>query len=296
MSGSGSTVLARVRRSTQAPPASEKATRGALLPWECVKSFLTTHPLILGYVPVNEDDTDGGDAQSPAKRVHLWIVELASADASHPSRRRAACVPEMNAQAHLARRAPLSCRSCSAVLIVLDEHKGEHICLQCGLVQQRASINVVPEWVTHPSVERSRSGGKRKAIGFDAKANQRALKMGSDTVSSSHYWKVVDEVEEMNQFSCLTKDDVRKVALMATNWIHGTTSCPFRASKIVACMIFWELKDHILDEARVRDLVKRRKSLPAVDPSPPAPTFACEACGRRLYSRRDARFHCKGRL
>ena len=95
-----------------------------MVPYDCIREYLETHPMIqsLGV---------------SARDVHSALTVLADTFV--------VTEPEPPPSARPEKR--VRCTDCSSVNVILDEHEGVNVCDDCGVVQTRRSINVVHEYV-----------------------------------------------------------------------------------------------------------------------------------------------------
>jgi len=185
-------------------------------------------------------------------------------------------------------RIPLgACVACGH-RVELDSRGGDFVCAQCGLVQQRGSVNVNPEYVESdprvapqgcPSIPRV---SKPVYLSVHGEEGRRIA------------WS---ELEHWNHYTHWGGDTLKTMKTTLDRW---TPSGLTKEVRICAVLLETFLPEIIPreDDTRKRLLTNRlplREQKPGVevvaraDPN----VHDCLGCGKRFSCARDARFHCR---
>ena len=243
------------------------------LPHNSCIQFLRDHPITMSF-------------RLDADAVHSAIVHLDKfiSDGSHDRE-----VAECKGGITRAR----SCFECSGYLLV-DEHNGFNVCSDCGLVQTRDCINVMPEYNGGVDVN-SLPPLQKRARGIHG-----VSKWMVQSLAQEHETSFLDELNHMNQFTNLALDDILSYNRILGKWSGGHFTSNVR---IAACLLRDLLKDRFPDGEDVRRRRNtvtvdekgqiRHKGMPNIDRVGPVPTFPCPDCGVMTHTRRGATVHCK---
>lgn len=270
-----------------------------LLPFDLVEDFLATHDLVVGL------------SLSPGD-VHAQIIKLHAAAMTH----RSVAAPREQERGAIAARLPDACRNCAAGgnNIKTDAREGTLVCLSCGAVQNKAAINVVPEFRSPPVVARSGPGAARnreRVAGVPDRLYYSLL--SPDTVGGPVSTPSGDEPSyagdgigtssvrrdllDLNQVVSLPFDDLLRaedLLLRESGDDDRRSLRPRRFSheKLVAALLYTPLLRRIPSSASIRRNIEREKGIERVTSLCENGRFECVTCGGRCHSAKDARFHC----
>lgn len=165
------------------------------------------------------------------------------------------------------------CFECRGILEV-DAREGVEVCTDCGIVQNRASLNIVPEYVIPAD-----RGTKRMRM------SSTLLSRGEQKTTSS-FWR---DLAHYNIFTHLSEDSLRAADARLRGW------CPpyGRNAALAASLLGPALRRLVPASASIRSTLERGSSLAPVEDALPVPRFPCAECKRPCFSRKDARWHCR---
>ena len=238
------------------------ATHVPLLPFDCCIGFLENHTLLCVM------DVD-------VHKVHKVIVDL------HTWKQRTATATTTTTQSTQSTTA--RCTECNVGHVVLDEREGVPVCVRCGLVQVRGTVNVSPEYDEPPVPS------KRKRDDDTIPWYVRRMCNAQREVTFAH------ELAHWNAFVGHSEDTLSALNHMLTTWKPTGVD---EQSKIAGVLLYDSVAKQMTEanwEKRVRDNTVSHGSSMIVGDSVSKPTFPCPACGRLEHSRKSATYHCRWR-
>ena len=192
-------------------------------------------------------------------------------------------------------RMPLgSCATCGH-RVELDSRAGDLVCTQCGLVQQRGSVNVNPEYVELDPIDSLPPGvpsirGVTKPVYLTVHGGGGG---GGVERDARVRWS---ELEHWNHYTHWGEDTLKTMKGTLDRWAPSGL-----AKEVRMCAVLLEtfLSERLPKEedARKRLLTNRlplREEKPRVEVASSADpnVHGCSGCGMRFACARDARFHC----
>lgn len=279
-----SRLAKRIRTATESTdPSLHEATDARVLPYSCCSEFIAAHPFVTMF---HISPMDIHDAV-----IHLdtFLVRMLS-------------TRTINEDVDVRR-----CFECKLGSIVVDDRNGYEVCAECGLVQTRGNINIVPEFVhgvDESDLPRKRTWGVR---GVPQWMVQKTFTERDANVPRTY----MDELEQMNAYMHLTLDDLSLCERWLQQWSGGHYAPLVRVS---AAMMYTVLRDKFIRESDVRLCHRKLKQyagtkiqngrmvptwslgwnkLPVVKDVVPTATFECPTCGAMEHTRKGARYHCR---
>ena len=153
-----------------------------------------------------------------------------------------------------------NCKECGKGYLLLDGKEGNEVCVRCGAVSC-SSIHGEGEYLPHTE------------------------RMCEEETSSFR-----EELEHWNAATSLSDEKIDSLVLLLGRWKKGNKYS--RKARVAGSLLYPSLKDSFPDEREVRELVRRGKRIPEVDPTP-KPTFPCKECSSLCFTWKSARYHCK---
>jgi len=257
--------------------------RPLLFPVSCVEDFLSDNPILVALqVGVREAHRALLDVD---RKCTQWAPEGEGAEKRGESREERVRFDNVSLSSLTVHTS--GCIECGGY-IETDFRGGDRVCIRCGLVQDRFSINVNPEYVAPvDTVERVvQSTNILKGVG---KCATKAACRTDGEKGRSRHWSLM---EHLNIYAKLPMDDLIRMDKFLAVWHDGVHSTNAR---ITAVLLYLPLSKHFPHEETVRKRVRLGEEVEAVRSIQPKASFACEACGRGFHMKRDARLCCKKR-
>lgn len=239
---------------------SEEPRPTPLLPYDTVREFLETHPL------VHATGVNARDVHSCLTELHVWLRTTAPVRPSAGTKEPA-----------------WTCAHCDGGRGVLDEREGHYACDACGAVL-RTGVNVVREWTDAAQDEWSTS--RHPAVrGVDRRIVEASLSyvVSDEGQRPSKYW---DDLEHWNSFAHVGEDELLRWDHVLRDFVSSRHCVLVR---IVACLLYARVR--FPEDVRAR--LRLGKRLERNDVPVPEARFPCGTCGVKVQRLRDARFHCK---
>jgi hypothetical protein len=177
------------------------------------------------------------------------------------------------------------CNECGVGHEIVDDHGGYTMCSNCG-VMFREGMNIRPEY--RPPVEVKKRSGKRMGDSLPAWVRE---KMKSREGMGRKYSSNWDDLQHWNIFFRLSEEDVSQADALLLRW--KSTGGEKRSARLLASLLYVQLKDKLPDEETIRIQLRRRRSLEEVSGGPPPPQFGCTRCGEKHHTAKGSRFCCK---
>ena len=180
---------------------------------------------------------------------------------------------------------PPECVECNKGYYLVDAVNGNHVCSHCGVVPNRASLNITREWIDGVRDEdlAPRSKRSRHVPGVP----EWMVKKNSANPRAAYEQRALEDLENMNGYMHVNPDVVR---LAHQNFLRWTENGYSREVKMLACLFHPILRSQFLTETDVRSMVRVRSSIPQVEDPIPKPTFPCR-CGMLHHTKKGARYH-----
>lgn len=257
-----SSLRDRLQRATA--PASPSAP-ASVIPFDCIRDYLEEHRMVELF-------------RLSVRDVHSALLYVERHFA-----------PEAEEEVPVATRPP-DCAECGKGYLRLDAHHGHYVCDTCGLVPHHGSLNVEREWIDH--VRDEDLAPRHKRTRYVPGVSRWMVDRLSANPRRAYEREAFAEMENMNAYLHLSPDVLHTAY---RNFLRWTENGYNRDVKMAACMFHTILRAQFLNDTDVRDMMRRRQSVPRVTDPTPAPTFPCR-CGKLHYTKKAARFHsCRAR-
>ena len=293
------------RASTEAAPVT---TGGRMLPFSCCRDFLTSHLLVTTF-------------RLSATEVHDAIVQL---DIFLHTRDTPSLPTSLGEDEDFSQNNPDDiwgvfeqangrvgcaqqlCIECSSTSLFLDHVNAYMVCGECGMVQTRGTINVIPEFVK--AVDDLPRKRRRGIQGVPNWMVQQLACAGDDDRPATY----MDDLEHMNASVNLVTDDLHMCERWLQRWSSSYLS---RDLRVAAALLYPALRGRFLKEDEVRRCVRTvvqhagteerdgrivpswRMTGGTLSMCPtdmaPQPTHPCPDCGVLQHCRKSARYHCR---
>ena len=229
---------------------SAPATKPIVFPYSLVETLLENHPLIQ-------------NLQVSAKQVHTALLQLHS----HLSSLKESVKDIVTEK----------CFECNGD-VEQDDKESTRVCKQCGLVQNRMSFNVSPEFVSCPTAAKASTNFVRGIPKY-------MLLPKRDSES-----KLLDMLQHWNILVGLSDEDVKLISTVLDSWKQNGIS---NNVKIAAALLYKPFRLKFPDECNTRMRLQNKQALETVKSVLPSPSFPCLQCGVLTFSKRSATYHCK---
>lgn len=282
----------RIRKAGGGGTTEEDSTR--CLPFSLVQGFLSSSPL-LAHMRV-----------SPSEAHHALVTFLSR----RPVR------PADSSPSPAVR--PRDCPACGEGYLVNDERQGYRVCDACGTTAGRTPAGTTflhAQQVCWRGVhveeeeEEGREGGGgvrrgpagRSVRGVPAWMLLREKCLTNRALFSSGKVAPRPELEHWNAYAHLSADELIWAERQLRDW--GKEGGDSTEARMAALLLYPRVRSMLPSSEQVRQSTTRKRGamhsfVQAERPAPAevraeeAPSFACAACGERLGSAKDARYHC----
>ena len=272
-------LLARLqeasKRSEETVPLGDERT---LIPLGLVEGYLSSHIL------VHSLSVSVSDVHSALVEIHRRVLK--EEDSAHQTDH-----PPKSDQTPKSENPPKSdhrsrCFECNGYL-ELDAHEGHEVCINCGLVQTRGSINIEPEFMAPPDV--NPRGGRRSSILRGVPKNMFYASLSSGGEKNHSQYR--EELEHFNAYIHLSLDELNYMDRLLGKWTTGGLP---RQARVIGALLYIPLKEQFKYTAKVvRGALSSNTSLTAIEAARPTPQFPCPSCHTMCFTGQSARFHCR---
>jgi hypothetical protein len=176
------------------------------------------------------------------------------------------------------------CGECKGYLLI-DSVVGNYVCSSCGLLQNRNSINITPEYSKPAEVEGFNKPQKIRGVN---KTVIHIVNASSENVSQPQ--NIMEDLKHFNAFFNIPQDDLKLLELKF-RYQSKNTSVSYNG-KILGLIFSYIFKDSMILEEDFKHKINNGITIKEISGCP-EPLFSCKNCGSMCFTMKDARYHCK---